>query len=195
MVVSILLKPALSLTLCLHYHFLPRTAMLHILNITKPQFMLSNILQVKMSIAYFPTQSPLQQYEYSIVYHVIMIMRPTQKQQKLPHQNAAKITAFCNANWGGQFSGAVKEGTPFELFKFCSLYGFLIFCSDGPIAWKSMHQNQTALSYCESKIMATNECITELQYLKHCASSIRIPETYARAKIYNDKNPFHGRLQ
>ena len=35
--------------------------------------------------------------------------------------------------------------------------------------------------------MATNECATELQSLKHRANYIGIPEGYSRTKIYNDK--------
>ena len=35
--------------------------------------------------------------------------------------------------------------------------------------------------------MATNECTTELQSLKHCVNDIVIPEAYARTKIYHDK--------
>ena len=66
-----------------------------------------------------------------------------------------QLTAFCNSNWGGKFGSEVKEGTPLGLYKFCSLYFFLICCSGGPIASKSIRQNQTALSYCESKIMST----------------------------------------
>ena len=34
--------------------------------------------------------------------------------------------------------------------------------------------------------MATNECTTELQSLKHRPNNIGIPEAYARTKIYND---------
>ena len=34
--------------------------------------------------------------------------------------------------------------------------------------------------------MATNECATELQSLKHSAKNIGVPEAYSRTKIYND---------
>ena len=47
-----------------------------------------------------------------------------------------QLTAFCDANWGGQFGSSAKDGTPLELFKFRSLSGFLIYCSGGPIASK-----------------------------------------------------------
>ena len=94
--------------------------------------------------------------------------------------------AFCEANWGGQFSSAVEDGTPLELFKFRSLSGFLICRSGGPIACKSIRQDQTALSYCEVEIMATNKCATELQSLKHRANDTRITEAYSHTNIYND---------
>ena len=74
-----------------------------------------------------------------------------------------QLSAYCDGNWGGQFGSAVEDGTPLELFKFCSLSRFLICRSGGPIAWKPIVQNQTALSSCEAKIMATNECATEIQ--------------------------------
>ena len=37
-----------------------------------------------------------------------------------------QLTVFCDDCLGGQFGGALKEGTPLELFKFNSLSGFLI---------------------------------------------------------------------
>ena len=71
-----------------------------------------------------------------------------------------KLMAFCDANWGGQFVNEFKEGTPLGFFKSRSLSGFLVCRSGGPIAWKSIRQNQTGLSSCESKILATNKCAT-----------------------------------
>ena len=55
-----------------------------------------------------------------------------------------QLTAHCDANWGGQFGSAVEDGTPLELFKSRYLSGFLICRFGGPIAWKSIRQNQTA---------------------------------------------------
>ena len=43
-----------------------------------------------------------------------------------------------------------------------------------------------ALSSCESEIMSTNKCATELQSLKHRSDDIVIPEAYSRTNIYND---------
>ena len=59
-----------------------------------------------------------------------------------------QLTSYCDANLGGQFGSAVEYCTPLELFKFRSLSGFIICRSGGPIAWKSIRQNQTALSSC-----------------------------------------------
>ena len=73
-----------------------------------------------------------------------------------------------------------------ELFKFCSLSGFLICRSGDHIALKSICQNQTALRSCEAEIMATNKCATEIQSIKHRAHDIGIPEAYSCTKIYND---------
>ena len=104
-----------------------------------------------------------------------------------PTSEFHQLTAYCDANWGGQFGSAVEDGTPLELFKFRSLSGFLICRSGGPIAWKSIRQNQTALRSCEAEITATNKCATELQSIRHRANNIGIPESYPHAKIYNEK--------
>ena len=45
---------------------------------------------------------------------------------------------------------------------------------------------KTALSSFEAEIMATNNCATELQSLKHSANDIVIPEAYSCTKKYND---------
>ena len=94
-----------------------------------------------------------------------------------------QLTDFCDANWDGQFGSAVEEGIPPEMFKFRSISCYLICCSGGPIAWKSIRQTQTTLSSCEAKIMATNECATELHSMKNRTNEIGIPEAYARTKI------------
>ena len=97
-----------------------------------------------------------------------------------------QLTAYCDANWGGQFGSAVEDGTPLELLKLRSLSSFLIYRSGGPIVWKPIHQNQTDLSSCEAEITATNESATELQSIKHLAKEIGVSEAYSRTKIYND---------
>ena len=73
-----------------------------------------------------------------------------------------QLTAFCDAKWGGQFGSSVEEVTPLELFKFRSLSGFLIGRFGDPIVRKSISQNQTALSFCETEIIATNKCTIEI---------------------------------
>ena len=86
-----------------------------------------------------------------------------------------QLTVYCDAKWGGQFGSAVEDVTPLGLFKFLSLSGFLICRSGGPIAWKSISQNQTALSSFEAETMANNEWATELQSIKYRARNIGIP--------------------
>ena len=86
------------------------------------------------------------------------------------------LTSFCDANWGGQFGSAVKDGTPIELFKLRSLSVFIICCSGGPIVCKSIRQNQTALVSCEAEIMATNESAIDPQSPNHRANDIGITE-------------------
>jgi len=36
----------------------------------------------------------------------------------------------------------------------------------GPIAWKSIRQEETALNLCEAEILATNECVKDLNSIK-----------------------------
>ena len=128
-----------------------------------------------MNPAYTFTPRTLEQYRHSTIYSIITINKPTQKQRRLPRHNATNSRP-CDANWGGQFESAYEGGTPLELFKFCSLSSILIFRSGGPISWKSIRQDQTALISCEDEIMATNKRATEIQSLKHHASGIGIPE-------------------
>ena len=87
------------------------------------------------------------------------------KSKNLYPSEFQQLTFLCNAWCCGQFVSAVKEVNPLEVFKFRSLSGFISWRSDGPIAWKSIRQNQTALSSCETKTMANNECNTELKSL------------------------------
>ncbi|KAL7516710.1 hypothetical protein ACHAWF_000075, partial [Thalassiosira exigua] len=97
-----------------------------------------------------------------------------------------RLTAFSDACWGGQFGNAVEDGTPLELFKFCSLSGYLICRCRGPIAWKSIRQDQTALSSCEAEVVATNECVVELLSIKHIMVDLGLPDTTDTSPVYND---------
>ncbi len=88
--------------------------------------------------------------------------------------------------WGGQINNAVPDGTPIELFKLRSLSGFIICRSGGPIAWKSIRQNQTALSSCEAEVIATNECVTELLSVRHRCQDMCLPDVTTPTVVYND---------
>jgi hypothetical protein len=96
------------------------------------------------------------------------------------------LTAYSDACWGSQIGNAVPDGTPVELFKFRSLSGFVICRSGGPIAWKSIRQERTALSSCEAEIIATNECVTELQSIKNRAQDLGMVDASDRTPVYND---------
>ena len=56
----------------------------------------------------------------------------------------------------------------------------------GPISWKSIRQNRTALSSCEAEIVATNECVTELEHILNHARDLRMPDADHPITIYND---------
>ena len=100
--------------------------------------------------------------------------------------DCSQLTAFSDACWGGQIGNSVPDGTKLELFKLRSMSGFLICRTGGPLAWKSIRQKQTALSSCEVEIIATNECTTELQSLRHRAQDLNMQDAFERTTVYND---------
>ncbi|KAL7539434.1 hypothetical protein ACHAWF_006405 [Thalassiosira exigua] len=75
--------------------------------------------------------------------------------------------------------------TPLELFKHRSLSGFLICCCSGPIAWKFVRQDQTALSSCEAEIVGTKKYIAELIDLRHRAANLGIADAEDTMAVYN----------
>ena len=80
---------------------------------------------------------------------------------------------------------------PLELFKYRSLSGFLVCRSGGPVAWKSVRQEQTALSSCEAEIVATNECTMNLEGIKHqAADEMGFPDASVTTNIYNDNQGY-----
>ena len=97
-----------------------------------------------------------------------------------------QLTAFSDACWGGQIGNAVPDGTPIELFKLCSMSGFIISRTGGPISWKSIRQQQTALSSCEAEILATNHCTVEVQSIKTRAQDLGMQDAFKRTTLYND---------
>ena len=97
-----------------------------------------------------------------------------------------QLTAFSDACWGGQFGNVVPDGTPLELFKFRSLSGYVICRCGGPIAWKSIRQNRTALSSCQAEIVATNECVVDLLSVKLRMADLDMHDAHIPTKVYND---------
>ncbi|KAL7516707.1 hypothetical protein ACHAWX_001691 [Stephanocyclus meneghinianus] len=98
------------------------------------------------------------------------------------------LTSFSDACWGGQFGNAIPDGTPLELFKFCSISGYVICHTGGPISWKSIRQNCTSLSSCEAEIVATSECMTELENVHHLAIDLGISNANEKIMVYNDND-------
>eukprot|EP00956_Cyclotella_meneghiniana_P012765 scaffold18160_cov36-Cyclotella_meneghiniana.AAC.4 len=99
-----------------------------------------------------------------------------------------RLTSFSDACWGGQFGNAVPDGTPLELFKFRSISGYVICRTGGPISWKSIRQNRTSLSSCEAEIVATSECMTELEHIRHRAVDLGMSDANDRITVYNDND-------
>ena len=97
-----------------------------------------------------------------------------------------RLTAFSDACWGGQIGNSVPDGTPLELFKLRSLSGHIICRAGGPISWKCLRQEHTALSSAEAEIIATNECIKEVLSIKNRAEDIDIADATNPTPVYND---------
>ena len=100
--------------------------------------------------------------------------------------DVTRLTSFSDACWGGQFGNAVPDGTPLELFKFRSISGYVICRTGGPISWKSIRQNRTSLSSCEAEIVATCECLTELEHVRNRALDLSIDDARGCLPVYND---------
>mgnify|MGYP007095113615 CR=1 FL=1 len=97
-----------------------------------------------------------------------------------------RLTAFSDACWGGQIGNSVPDGTPLELFKLRSLSGHIICRAGGPISWKCLRQDHTALSSAEAEIIATNECIKEVLSIRNRAEDIDIVDATDPTPVYND---------
>ena len=80
----------------------------------------------------------------------------------------------------------MDDGTPLELFKFRSMSGLLICRSGGPISWRALRQDHTALSSCEAEILATNECVKETESIKLRAIDLGMLDGTSTTQVYND---------
>ena len=74
----------------------------------------------------------------------------------------------------------------YSSFVACQAFLFAVCRTGGPLAWKSIRQNQTALSSCEAEIVATNECTTELQSLRYRDQDLGMSDAFERTTVYND---------
>ena len=97
-----------------------------------------------------------------------------------------ELTGFSNVYLGGgQFGNLVHDGTLLKMFKFRSLSGYLICRCDGQVAWKLVRQDQPALSSCETEIVATSVCMTELLGIRHHAADLRMPDAEPSTMVFN----------
>jgi hypothetical protein len=100
--------------------------------------------------------------------------------------DVSHLTGYSDACWGGQFGNVVPDGTPLQLFKYRSISGYVISQTGEPISWKSIQQNRTALSSCEAEIIATYDCVTELEHILNRARYLHIPDAAHPITVYND---------
>jgi hypothetical protein len=102
-----------------------------------------------------------------------------------------QLTTYSDACWGSQIGNAIRDGIQLPLFKFCSISGAIIFCSGGPITWKSDRQDRTSLGLCEAEIRATNMgsrlTINIQNMISHLASlGYPINDATTATPLYND---------
>ena len=67
------------------------------------------------------------------------------------------MTTYSDACWGSQIGNAIPHNIAIPLFKFRSMSGAILYRMGGPVSWKAIRQDQTALSSCEAEIFATSE--------------------------------------
>ena len=96
---------------------------------------------------------------------------------------AHQLTAYSNACWGGQFGNAIQPGTEMELFKYCSMSGYVAIRAGGPIAWASVRQERTSQSSCEAEVRATNECVEEVLSIRSRGQDIGLADSSTSTPI------------
>ncbi|KAL7529706.1 LOW QUALITY PROTEIN: hypothetical protein ACHAWF_003089, partial [Thalassiosira exigua] len=126
----------------------------------------------------FPIPTRLQQSTSST-----MIKRCTRMLLPRPPPN---LMAYSKACWGEQFSNTIPNGTPVKIFEFHSLSCYLICRCGGPMPWRSIRYEQTALSSCEAEIIATNECIVHLLSICHRMADLGMPDTALTTYVYKN---------
>ena len=102
------------------------------------------------------------------------------------------LIALTDANWGPQDQSVPKPSTTpasLDIFKSRSLSGYILW-GTGPIHWQSKRQSLTARSTAEAEIIATDECVKFLLYLRNICDDLQLPHSYFHEplKVYNDNS-------
>ena len=96
-----------------------------------------------------------------------------------------------DANWGPQDQSKPSpvHTTELELFKICSLSGYLLWLG-GPLHWSAKRQGITAKSSAETEIYAMDECVKQLQHIHHIIQDLGVLNLLmpGTTNIYNDKS-------
>ncbi len=64
----------------------------------------------------------------------------------------SELTAYSDACWGSQLGNTSSMGNEIEMFKLCSMPGYMVIRPGGPITWSSVRQEHTSRSSCEAEV-------------------------------------------
>ena len=103
-----------------------------------------------------------------------------------PNDHMHLMTGYSDANYGSQIGNSIPDGEEVELFKFCSMSGFLIMRCGGPIAWKAIRQERCSRSTCEAEIWAVDEATKEILSLRHRCNDMNLPDASSPTLLFND---------
>ncbi len=97
-----------------------------------------------------------------------------------------ELTAYSDTCWGSQLGGSTMLGEEIEMFKLCSMSGYIVIRAGGPIAWASVRQERTSRSSCEAEVRATDECAKELLSVRTRGGDIGLSDSLSPTMIYSD---------
>ncbi len=98
----------------------------------------------------------------------------------------SELTAYSDACWGSQIGHTSSMGTKIEMFKLCSMSGYMVIRSGGPIAWSCVRQERTSRSSCEAEVRATDECAKEVLSVRLHGKDIGLNDDQFSTPIHND---------
>ena len=101
------------------------------------------------------------------------------------------LITYIATYWGSQMGNAIPHGVTIPLFKFQNMSDDIFYRMGGHILWKAIHQEQTSLSSCEAKILATNKGGKITVAVRNLSNGFTlvgtpIPDNLEATLVYND---------